>query len=105
HMGIFYRRDTLRLLQSGDFWLSDTPAQPGSRSWGNLYPRLVSWGLFERIEDGRRFYLFNTHLPYRNEDGPVWLRAAELLLSRLAALPAVVPVVVTGDFNEAAGGP
>ena len=30
HMGILYRTDRLRLVQQGDFWLSDTPDQPGS---------------------------------------------------------------------------
>src|SRR5688500_12608548 len=36
HMGVFYRRDRLRVLESGDFWLSDTPEVPGSISWGIL---------------------------------------------------------------------
>lgn len=104
HMGVFWRRDRLRLLDAGDFWLSDTPDRPGTTSWGNLYPRLVSWGLFERIADGRRLYLFNTHLPYREEDADARLRAAGLLLARLSRLPADVPVILTGDFNEDAGG-
>lgn len=104
HMGVFWRRDRLRLLDTGDFWLSDTPDRPGSISWGNLYPRLVSWGLFERIADGRRLYLFNTHLPYRDEDAEARLRAAGLLLARLSDLPGEVPVILTGDFNEDAGG-
>jgi hypothetical protein len=28
-MGVFYRKDRLELLYSGNFWLSETPEQPG----------------------------------------------------------------------------
>lgn len=103
HMGVFYDARALTLVESGDFWLSDTPEVPGSISWGHPFPRMVTWGLFERRADGRRFYLYNTHLPYRDEDEPARVRGAQLLLSRLSALPADVPVVLTGDFNTEPG--
>jgi endonuclease/exonuclease/phosphatase family metal-dependent hydrolase len=99
YMGVFYRKDRLRVVESGDFWLSDTPEVPGSISWGNLYPRMVTWALFERSADRRRFYLFNTHLPYRDEDDAARERGARLIASRLALLPTGTPVIVTGDFN------
>ena len=105
HMGVFYRRDRLRVLESGNFWLSDTPDVPGSISWGHPLPRMVTWALFQRIADGRRFYLFNTHLPYREEDEDARTRGTRLLMSRIAALPSEVPVVVTGDFNTTPGSP
>lgn len=98
HMGIFYRPDRLKLLKQGDFWLSDTPEAVASISWGNLYPRMVSWGLFE-MRDGKRFYLLNTHFPYREQDAAAREKCAELLRKRIAALPKDVPVVLTGDFN------
>ena len=98
HMGVLYRTDALRLVESGDFWFSDTPDVVGSISWGNLYPRMVTWGLFE-TRDGARFYLLNTHFPYRDEDEAVRVRCAQALLDRIRALPQDVPVVVTGDFN------
>lgn len=99
HMGVFYRKDALHVIESGDFWLSDTPDVAGSITWDNLHPRMVTWALFERSADGRRFYLFNTHLPYRDQDEPIRARGVTLLRDRIAALPADVPVVVTGDFN------
>lgn len=104
HMGIFYRKDRLRVLDSGNFWLSDTPAAPGSRTWGNLYPRLVTWARFERSADGATFTVFNTHFPYRNEDGPARLRSAELIRARLAALPHNENLILTGDFNTTPDG-
>lgn len=101
HMGVFYRKDRLRVLESGDFWLSDTPTVPGSITWGHPFPRMVTWAQFERIADGRRFYFFNTHLPYRAEDDEARLRGAQVLLQRIAALPPDAAVIVTGDFNTA----
>ncbi|TYT24864.1 endonuclease/exonuclease/phosphatase family protein [Luteimonas viscosa] len=102
-MAVFYRRDAMRLLESGHFWLSDTPEVAGSISWGHPYPRMATWGLFERRTDRQRFYLFNTHLPYRAEDGAARVRGAELVLRRLAELPPGVPVIVVGDFNDTPG--
>lgn len=98
-MGVFHRRDRLRVVAAGDFWLSDTPEVPGSISWGHPEPRMVTWALFERIADGRRFHLFNTHSPYREQDEDARLRGAATILRRMHALPHDLPVVLTGDFN------
>ena len=104
HMGVFYDSKVLAIEESGNFWLSDTPDVPGSITWGNLYPRMVTWALFRRIDDGRRFYFMNTHLPYRDEDEPRRVKGAELIGKRVANLPADLPVVLTGDFNSEPGG-
>ena len=105
HMGIFYRHDRFRLVELGNFWLSETPAVPGSISWGHPYPRMVTWGLFETRTGGRRFYVFNTHFPYRAEDDQARLKAARLLRERIDRLAPAVPVILTGDFNTEPGGP
>jgi endonuclease/exonuclease/phosphatase family metal-dependent hydrolase len=101
HMGVFYRSDRLRVIDSGNYWLSDTPDKPGSITWGNPYPRMVTWALFERKADGRRFYYCNTHFPYRDQDELARTRSAQEILTRLNALPAGLPIVMTGDFNSA----
>lgn len=99
HMGIFYRKDRLKLVDSGDFWLSDTPDKVGSITWGNVFPRMVNWGLFERLDDHRRFYLLDTHFPYRDQDEDARTRSAKEIAAWIAKLPADVPVIFTGDFN------
>ncbi len=99
HMGIFYRKDTLKLVESGDFWLSDTPDKVGSITWGNLFPRMVNWALFESISDHKRFYLLDTHYPYRDSDEDARSRSAHEMNEWIAKLPKDVPVIVTGDFN------
>jgi endonuclease/exonuclease/phosphatase family metal-dependent hydrolase len=99
HMGVFYRTDKLRVLESGDFWLSDTPEVPGSNTWGQPFPRMVTWARFEVKATGRRFVLYNTHLPYRAQDEAIRTRCAQEIFGRLRALPAGEPIVLTGDFN------
>ena len=99
HMGVFYRKDRLRVQASGDFWLSDTPSSPGSITWGHPYPRMVTWARFERIGDGAAFTFYNTHLPYRGEDEAARLRGAELINKRLRELSPGDTVILVGDFN------
>lgn len=99
-MGVFYRTDRLRVIDSGNFWLSDTPDKPGSISWGHPYPRMVTWALFESVHGGRRFWYANTHFPYRDQDEPARTHAAQELLQRVRKVPSNMPIVVTGDFNS-----
>ncbi|WP_235499547.1 endonuclease/exonuclease/phosphatase family protein [Frateuria sp. Soil773] len=100
HMGVFYRADRLEVVESGNFWLSDTPDKPGSITWGNVFPRMVTWALFEVKATHRRFYYYNTHFPYRDQDEPIRTRSAQAILARMKTLPAGVPFVLTGDFNS-----
>lgn len=99
HMGVFYRKDRLKVRDSGNFWLSDTPEVRASRTWGNIFPRMVTWARFERIADGATFTFYNTHLPYRDIDEDARIRSAELILKRLQALPGSEVVILVGDFN------
>ena len=106
HMGILWNSDRLELLEAGDFWLSDTPSEPGSMTWGNIMPRMVTWARFAEVEasdggDGStEFVLANTHFPYRPEDEATRVRCARLIVERLAELePSGTPVALTGDFN------
>lgn len=102
HMGIFYRRDRLKLIDMGNFWLSGTPTVPGSITWGHPYPRMVTWAKFE-TRGGRAFYHFNTHLPYRAEDNAARVKGATMLIERIQAMAGALPVVLTGDFNTDPG--
>lgn len=105
HMGVFYKKTKLRLVNSGNFWLSETPEQPGSSSWNMSLPRMVTWGLFEVRGTGRRFYYYNTHFPHRREDDDARLKCAQLIVERAGKLPSQIPFILTGDFNAPAGGP
>jgi endonuclease/exonuclease/phosphatase family metal-dependent hydrolase len=93
---LHYRTDVFGLVASGDLWLSDEPAVPGSRSWGNRLPRLVTWATLLHRPTRRTVTFANTHLDH--ESNASRRRAAAFLA---ACLPGAV---LMGDFNEAPGG-
>lgn len=98
---ILFRRDRFRVADSGTFWFSDTPAVPGSKSWGNTITRISTWARFVD-RDGSAFWHFNLHLDHQSQ--PSRERSTELLFQRITAraIPAE-PVIVTGDFNVGEG--
>ncbi|WP_239174039.1 endonuclease/exonuclease/phosphatase family protein [Actinoplanes cyaneus] len=99
HMAIFYDTTRLRAVESGDFWLSETPEVPASTSWGTARPRMVTWALFEDPRTGKRFYAANTHLDNVSENAR--RHGAALIAGRLAVFERL-PIVLTGDFNSPA---
>ena len=94
---ILFRASRFHVAESGTFWFSDTPDEPGTRTWGNRYNRISSWARFID-RDGSAFWHYNLHLDHESQ--PSRLRSVELLLERLGSrrFPDE-PVVVTGDFN------
>jgi len=103
HVGIFYKKDRVRVSSKADFWLSETPDVPGSSSWDIIRPRQLTWGAFE-VEGFGRFTLFNTHFPYRAVEEESRLKSALLVRNRIAAAAQSGPAILTADFNASAGG-
>jgi endonuclease/exonuclease/phosphatase family metal-dependent hydrolase len=103
HMGVFYRAGRLKLKEHGNFWLSETPDLPASRSWGMDLPRMVTWGRFE-TGGGQCFLMLNTHLAHRPEDEAARLNGVGVIVERFRRLAQGAPVVMTGDFNDVPGG-
>ena len=106
---IFYNADRVKVLDHGTFWLSDTPDRP-SRGWDGAYVRSCNWAEFEDV-NGKRFYLFNTHLD--NTGSVARVRGAELIMRKIEEITggrnsctkmqsAAIPVFITGDFNSTA---
>jgi endonuclease/exonuclease/phosphatase family metal-dependent hydrolase len=96
---IFWRTAVFEPLNSGTFWLSDTPDEP-SLSWDVEYPLIVQWVRLRHRENGRSLLHFNTHL----EDGAGGERqrqlSSQLMVQRVETMQKEGEVVVlTGDFN------
>lgn len=96
HSAIFYNRDNVRLVDSGNFWISETPDMP-SKGWDANNVRICTWGHFETL-DGTPFYYFNMHMDHigvtaRREGG-------RLILSKIKEIaPEGATVILSGDFN------
>ena len=101
---IFYRHAELSPIESGNFWLTSTPDTPPVRRDGGRRRRgggrIVTWARFYHRETGRQIYVFNTHFTLRR--GQRQLDSADLVATRVAALPAGTAVIVMGDFNNSA---
>jgi endonuclease/exonuclease/phosphatase family metal-dependent hydrolase len=94
---IFFRKDRFEVLGSGTFWLSDTPAEPGSNTWGAALPRVCTWARFRDLTTGNLFFHFNTHLDHQGQAARD--KSIPLIWERIAARGGNEPVILTGDFN------
>ncbi|HPC63429.1 MAG TPA: endonuclease/exonuclease/phosphatase family protein [Anaerohalosphaeraceae bacterium] len=94
---IFYRTDRFRLLDSGTFWFSDTPSVPGTKDWGNLWPRICSWVRLAERQSGQAFYVYNVHLDNLSQHSRQ--KSVELLARQVASRKSRDPFIVMGDFN------
>ena len=95
---LFFRRDRFTALDSGTFWLSETPDEPGTLGWDGACKRIATWALLKENASGEEFLAINTHLDHVGE---VARREGILLLSeRIGQLRGDRPVILTGDFNS-----
>ena len=100
---IFYRKDRFDLDDCGTFWFSDTPARPGSKDWGNIWPRICTWVHLVEKDTGTGFYVYNVHLDVFSQNSRQ--RSVELLAKRVASRQTADPFVVVGDFNMSLDNP
>ncbi|HNZ49571.1 MAG TPA: endonuclease/exonuclease/phosphatase family protein [Candidatus Hydrogenedentes bacterium] len=97
---IFYRHADLYPVESGNFWLSETPEIPASISWDSSLTRIATWARFYHKESKSWIHYYNTHLDHRGEEARV--QGITLISKRMAALPDGSVAILTGDFNASA---
>lgn len=97
HMLIAFRKKSLKLLEWGTYWLSETPDVP-SKGWDAAYPRTATWAKFRHIATGKEFFFVNTHLD--NKGAEAKRNGLALIVNKIAAMnPEDLPMLLTGDFN------
>lgn len=102
-MALFYLRDRFDLLQSGTFWLSETP-DTVSRGWDAAYNRTATWGCFRDKISGREVCYFNTHLDNMGVEARE--QSVKLLVEKIREIaPAGAAVILGGDLNSSAEDP
>lgn len=98
---IFYNAAVYTLLDSGTFWLSETPEKP-SRGWDAVLNRVCTWALLQDRETGFTYAHFNAHLDHMGKNSRY--ESAQLIVKMAEQLVAPeIPVVLTGDFNAKQG--
>lgn len=94
---IFYKTSLFEVLDSGVFWLSETPDVP-SIGWDANDQRICQWIKFKVKKTGKSFYFFNAHFYWRlkiakEESGPLMAR-------KIKEIAGDAPLICTGDFNS-----
>lgn len=98
YVPIFYRRDRLRVIRQGTFWLSSSPDSIGSRGWDAALPRIATWAEFSDHATGKRFFYFNTHFDHIGVQARK--ESSALILRKIAEIAGGRPVILSGDFNS-----
>lgn len=100
---IFYNPNKVKLLRSGDAWLSTTPEVAGSKDFESAFPRLCTWIEAEFIETKKKFFFVNTHLDHVKDE--TRSSQIEVLIQTIEQENSNhYPVILCGDFNEEPSG-
>lgn len=97
---IFYKRNSLKLVEWSQFWLSETPNIKYSINWGAGCKRICTWAKFSDVASSEEFIVYNTHLDNVSE------------LARENGIKVIldfvkekynednIPFIIMGDFNS-----
>ena len=96
-LAIYYKKDLFDVLDTGMFWLSETPDEK-SIGWDADEYRIVHWAKFKHKESEKEFYCFNSHFYWRlvtarKNSGP-------LTAKKIKEIAGDSPVVFVGDLNS-----
>lgn len=97
YSAIWYNKDRFSLIESGTFWLSETPEVAGSKGWDGACERIATWAKLKENASGQQYFAINTHLDHVGKEARS--KGVTLLLERIGELSQGLPVVLTGDFN------
>lgn len=100
YCAVFFKKDRFTLLDSGTFWLSETPEVVGSLGWDGACERIATWVVL-RDRDGQELFFIDTHLDHVGQVARD--EGVSLLMKRIETLHGDRPVILTGDFNSEPG--
>ena len=93
---IFYLKAKLKLLDSGNFWISETPDVP-SFGPGAACKRICTWAIFKNRLSGKTFVHVNTHFDHVSEEARV--QGAQIVTRFIEEHFSGLSVVFTADMN------
>lgn len=98
HSAIFYKKDRFKLLQSGNFWLSETPDKPGKGWDATCCNRICSWAKFSDSKTKKEFYFFSVHFDHQGVEAR--RQSGKLMVTKIKEIAKNEPVILVGDFNS-----
>ncbi len=92
---IFYRTDKYEKLDSGSFWLSETP-EVMSKDWGAAHYRVCTYIILRDKATGDEFIVFNTHLDHVSDEARI--NGIRVVLDKIAEFGGRTSFLM-GDLN------
>ena len=97
YSAIFYNKEKFSIIESGTFWLSNTPKKV-SKGWDAALPRICTYALLNERITNTKLWVFNTHFGHIGEEAR--LNSVKLILQRIDELNSDNnPVIFMGDLN------
>lgn len=98
HSAIFYKKDRFKPLESGDFWLSETPEKP-SLGWdATCCNRICSWAKFKDLRTNKDFYFFSAHFDHQGVEAR--RQSGQLMVKKIKEIAKNSPIIFVGDLNS-----
>jgi endonuclease/exonuclease/phosphatase family metal-dependent hydrolase len=95
---LMFKKARFDLIDSGTFWLSETPEKIGSKSWDSSLPRIATWArLRDKANGGREICYLNTHWDHRGNQARV--ESAKIIRRWISKHAPDSVAIVTGDLN------
>lgn len=101
---ILFKKDRFKKLDSGYFWLSDTPNRESkAENWGSEHYRICMWVKLRVKATGKDFLYFNTHFDFKET---CHVNSAELIITEVVKQKGFgkYAVFCSGDYNMGATG-
>ena len=92
---IFWRADKFEKVDSGAFWLSETP-EVMSKDWGSEHYRICVYVVLKEISSGKEFAVFNTHLDHTSNEARI--NGIQVVLDKIKEF-GELPAYLMGDMN------
>ncbi|MEZ4921437.1 MAG: endonuclease/exonuclease/phosphatase family protein [Saprospiraceae bacterium] len=103
YSAIFFKKEKYKVLESGTFWLSETP-DTVSTGWDAALPRICTFVHLKNQATQDSFWVFNTHFDHIGEQAR--LNSSKLILEQIKKrVKGEHTSLLLGDFNSTPDSP
>lgn len=95
---VMFSKKRYEMTGAGIYWLSETPLEGGSMSWGTARARHVNWVRLRDRSTGREFRVLSVHLDHISQQARIG--QIGVVLRETGQYPDSVPQILVGDFNS-----
>jgi endonuclease/exonuclease/phosphatase family metal-dependent hydrolase len=100
---VMYAKKRYEMLSAGCYWLSETPAIGGSKSWNTARARHVNWLRLKDKKTNKEFRVMAVHLDHKEQEARD--KQGQMIVTESAQYLPDFPQLLIGDFNVTAKNP